>query len=256
MSACSVSCQLCLTRSLTAQDVPRARPSKRPLARRVALGLSLSCVVSLTSISNIALPCPCYCFACWVYDGGALLCDPELSGFLCFSQVISRRTSCFRLGISACCCRPCTRVVYPISCCHLPRSDLCQVAPRRVDESEWVSTCSFDRRFFTSDAGRSTWHDSALQVASPRLPGLLAFPLPCAAAKTGNVHHSQPLAFAADRALPALPCFHTSASAASASRFVPSTTDIYHSCPFPLRGDLEGARALFASGQGDGGPSD
>ena len=50
--ACYVTCQLCLTRSLTAQDVPRATSSKRPLVRRVAPPLSLSCAVNLTVLDS------------------------------------------------------------------------------------------------------------------------------------------------------------------------------------------------------------
>ena len=62
-------------------------------------------------------------------------------------------------------------------------------------------------------------------------------PMPCAAVMSGNAHHLQPHALAADRALPALPCFSASAAAsAPASRFMPSPTEVYQSCPLSLRG--------------------
>ena len=82
-------------------------------------------------------------------------------------------------------------------------------------------------------------HGTPAEVDQSALPPPVP-PLPCAAAMTGLT----------DRALPALPCFHASAaSAASASRFASSTM----SCPLSLRRDPEGARALFASRQDDGG---
>ena len=116
---CYVSCQLCLARNLTAQDVPCATSSKRPLVPRVALALSLSCAFNLTVLysdwtSSFALlrQLPCLLGIRLV---ATCLNDRKLSGFICFAQVISRRTSCFRLCIFACCCRPCTRVVYPTS---------------------------------------------------------------------------------------------------------------------------------------------
>ena len=65
--------------------------------------------------------------------------------------------------------------------------------------------------------------DSALaaRLASPamRLPRLcIAASALCAATITGNAHHSQPHALAADRALPALPCFSARAASAATAR--------------------------------------
>ncbi|CAE7324165.1 unnamed protein product [Symbiodinium sp. CCMP2456] len=81
------------------------------------------------------------------------------------------------------------------------------------------------------------------QSALPQVP-----PLPCDATMTGNAHAT---AFSAERVLPALPCFSATAASAAASRFTPNTTDIYQSCPLSLRGNVEGARTLFESGQGN-----
>ena len=69
--------------------------------------------------------------------------------------------------------------------------------------------------------------------------------LPCTAFATpGTINASMPAADA--RALPALPAF--SASAASAAHPSASFPTDFSSCPLSLRGDPEGARALFGSG--------
>ena len=69
--------------------------------------------------------------------------------------------------------------------------------------------------------------------------------LPCTAVATpGTINASMPGADA--RALPALPAF--SASAASAAHPSASFPTDFSSCPLSLRGDPEGARALFGSG--------
>ncbi|CAE7815308.1 unnamed protein product [Symbiodinium sp. CCMP2456] len=81
------------------------------------------------------------------------------------------------------------------------------------------------------------------QSALPQVP-----PLPCDATMSGNAHAA---AYSAERVLPALPCFSATAASAAASRFTPSTTDIYQSCPLSLRGNVEGARTLFEPGQGN-----
>ena len=58
-----------------------------------------------------------------------------------------------------------------------------------------------------------------------------------------------------DRVLPALPAFSAAAAAASAGASHPSfhTADTYQSCPLYLRGNCEGARALFGPGHDDWG---
>ena len=112
------SCQLCFTCSLTAQDLHPQGPGKGPLVLKVVLVLPLAFAVSLTVISSdtiSSLLCSAIACSLSVRLEARLLCDRELSGFLCFSQVISRRTSCFRFCISACCCRPGTRIISPIS---------------------------------------------------------------------------------------------------------------------------------------------
>ncbi|CAE7197880.1 GABBR2 [Symbiodinium sp. CCMP2592] len=81
-------------------------------------------------------------------------------------------------------------------------------------------------------------------------------PLPCSAAAAfatpGTMHAGMLPASATARALPLLPAFSASAApAASAPTLLP--TDL-SSCPLSLRGDPEGARALFGSGPDDRGP--
>ena len=76
-------------------------------------------------------------------------------------------------------------------------------------------------------------------------------PLLCTAFATpGTMNASMPAADA--RALPALSAF--SASAASAAQPFASLPTDFSSCPLSLRGDPEGARALFGSGPDGRGP--
>ncbi|CAE7040332.1 JNK [Symbiodinium sp. CCMP2592] len=81
-------------------------------------------------------------------------------------------------------------------------------------------------------------------------------PLPCSAAAAFATPGTMPAgmlpASATARALPLLPAFSASAApAASAPTLLP--TDL-SACPLSLRGDPEGARALFGSGPDDRGP--
>ena len=72
-----------------------------------------------------------------------------------------------------------------------------------------------------SFADASPPHATPAEVDQSALPPQVP-PMPCAAAMTGNAHHPQLHAFAADRVLPALPCFSASAAAtAPASRLRP-----------------------------------
>ena len=83
------SCQLCFTCSLTAQDLHPQGPGKGPLVLRVVLVLPLAFAASLTVISPDTISAwLCSAIACSlsVRLEAALLCDRELSGFLCFSQ--------------------------------------------------------------------------------------------------------------------------------------------------------------------------
>ena len=73
LGACCVSSQLCFTCSLTAQDALRGL-RKRPLTPGLSRCRTCLLLVQFNngiqdsaSISSIALPCHCYCFACWVY---------------------------------------------------------------------------------------------------------------------------------------------------------------------------------------------
>ena len=84
------------------------------------------------------------------------------------------------------------------------------------------------------------------RLASPAIPASLAAATP-SHATPAEVDQS-----ALPPQVPPLPCaaVQPRASAAAASLFAPSTTDIHHSCPLSLRGDPGGARAFFGSGQG------
>ena len=102
--------------------------------------LPLSCAVNLTVSGALlrshrhALPLQLLCLLCYTI-GSTLLCDRELSGFLCLSQVIIRRTSSSRLCISACLALGSSirqvSETRPLSWRHLPRSDRAKYATER-----------------------------------------------------------------------------------------------------------------------------
>ena len=67
LMAGKVTCQLCFTRTLTAQDVLRATSGKRPLVRKVAPAFSRSCAANLT-VSRTLTPAMAQAALYWRVD--------------------------------------------------------------------------------------------------------------------------------------------------------------------------------------------
>ena len=112
----------------------------------------------------------------------------------------------------------------------------------------------------SADAARCASHASLARFANASLlaspaeddqSALLHVPLlPCIASATPGTFNASMLSAADARALPALPAFPATASLATHPSFPTDSS----SCPLSLRGDPEGARALFGSGPCDHAP--
>ena len=95
----------------------------------------------LRSVLSHALPC----FACWVHDWKHhCFVTESYVGFSAFHRLsaVGPLASDFALLLAAAAFG--TRIIYWIS--------ECEVVPLRDDDSDWVSACSLNCRFFTSDA--------------------------------------------------------------------------------------------------------
>ena len=137
--------------SLTAQDRLYARSSKRS-----ACAWKCSCSVKLTALAVIVPR------ALLLALLRSTVGCPGLSGILRFSQAISRRASASDCGLLLCCCtlwhsdRP---IQQASDHCRLPGQDQVRTCVRsrhrENGDSDRFSSCSFDCRFFTSDASRT-----------------------------------------------------------------------------------------------------